>query len=450
MLTTLVSFRAKGAKMLTREFYYYELYKRNLSLPQNALNHLQFKKTKKILKHAYETVALYHRKLKNAHIHPEDIHNFEDYTKIPTVTKTEIQSTPIRDLLSNGVVENRLVWRSTSGSTGIPLKVALNQKTLEFEGAIWYRTLSENGLKLGDKCSVVSDPRSFPKNKNSLERLGLLKRQYLSIFDDADTQLNQLEWFQPDLIKAYPSSLTILADYNRERTSALKPRIVFTTSEILDNHSKSYINFSFETEVFDNYSCNEFALLAWECKEHHGYHINTDSVLLEFVEEGETVDYGEHGEIICTGLFNQTMPLIRYEIGDVGIPIKDSCPCGRTLPLMQVVEGRADDFLVATNGKVISPTVFFPYPFRDYNGIQQFRVIQPQKEHVIIQVIPRRGLQNKQQIFQDAESNIKRLFGESMQVEFQMLDKIERDPSGKLRKIVSNVDFGNYACRHYN
>ncbi len=117
---------------------------------------------------------------------------------------------------------------------------------------------------------------------------------------------------------------------------------------------------------------------------------------------------------------------------------------------MQVVEGRADDFLVATNGKVISPTVFFPYPFRDYNEIQQFRVIQPQKEHVIIQVIPRRGLQNKQQIFQDAESNIKRLFGESMQVEFQMLDKIERDPSGKLRKIVSNVDFGNYACRHYN
>ncbi len=226
--------------------------------------------------------------------------------------------------------------------------------------------------------------------------------------------------------------------------------MVFTTSEILDKHSKEYINFSFETEVFDNYSCTEFALMAWECREHHGYHINSDSVLLEFIEDGENVDYGEHGEIICTGLLNQTMPLIRYEIGDVGIPLKDQCTCGRTFRLMQMVEGRADDFLITTDGKMISPTVFFPYPFRNYDEIQQFRVIQEQRELVVIQVIPRREIQNKQQILQDAETNIKRLFGESMQVDFQVLDKIERDQTGKLRKIVSNVHFGNYGCRHYN
>jgi len=435
--------------MLAREFFYLQQFKQNLNLPPNRLNERQFKKTKNLLKHAYEHVPLYHRKLKNAHIHPDDIRCLKDYTKIPPLTKAEIQSNLTSDLLCRGVAENRLLWRSTSGSTGIPLKIALNQKTLDLERAIWHRALSENGLKISDKRSMIGDPRSFPKNKNFLETMGLIRRQHLSIFDAPDVQLAQLENFQPDVIKAYPSSLTILADYNRQRTSALKPRMVFTTSEILDRPSKEHIRTSFETEVFDNYSCTEFALLAWECKGHHGYHINSDSVLMEFLEDGEPVDYGERGEIVCTGLLNYTMPLIRYEIGDVGISLKGNCPCGRTLPLMQMVEGRTDDFLIATDGKVISPTIFFPYPFRDYEEIQQFRVIQQQKDHVIIQVIPR-GILNKQLILQDAEINIKRVFGESMQVEFQILDKIERDPTGKLRKIISNIHQGNSLCGHYN
>jgi hypothetical protein len=60
------------------------------------------------------------------------------------------------------------------------------------------------------------------------------------------------------------------------------------------------------------------------------------------------------------------------------------------------------------------------------------------------------GIDDRQRILQDAECNIKRLFGESMQVDFEVLDKIERDSTGKLRKIVSNVPVGNYSSRHYN
>lgn len=436
--------------MLTREFFYSEISKRNLHLSPKMLSELQFKKAKALLKLAYEQVHFYHKKFNEAHVRPEDIRNLEDYTKIPTLTKTEIQSNLTNAFLVDGSSKNKLIWRSTSGSTGVPLKVALNQKTLELEGAIWHRALSENGLSVFDKRAIISDPRSFPKREHVMENLGLIKRRHLSIFDDAETQLRQLEIFRPDVIKAYPSSLTILADYNRHRTSLLKPRLVFTTSEILDKHSREHIISSFQTQVFDNYSCTEFALLAWECREHRGYHINADSVLMEFLEDGHPVDYGEHGQIVCTGLINQTMPLIRYEIGDVGIPLKDTCPCGRTLPLMQVVEGRADDFLVATDGRVISPTVFFPYPFHDFEEIQQFRVIQQQKDQVLIQVIPRAGLQNRQQILQDAETNIKRLFGDSMKVEFQILEKIERDSSGKLRKIMSNMPSKDCAFRHYN
>ena len=436
--------------MIAREFLYSETLKKNLRLKSSSLRKKQMKKLRRILKIAYENVPLYHRKYKAASIHPDDIITLDDLAKVPPVTKSEIQLSPMQNMIARKANASRLTWRSTSGSTGTPLNIALNKRTVELEGAIWYRSLSENGFRFRDKTSIICDPRSFPKSRRLIESLGIIKRQYLSIFDSAETQLTHLEQFKPDVIKAYPSSLSILADYSKQRASSLKPRIVFTSAEILDRQSREFINSAFGTEIFDNYSSNEFALMAWECSKHNGYHINLDSILMEFVEDEETVAFGERGEILCTGILNEIMPLIRYKIGDVGIPIKDECSCGRTLPLMKMVEGRADDFLITTDGQIISPTVFFPYPFTNFDEIRQFRVIQEKREHVVIQVIPRNGLHNKQQILQEAENNIKRLFGEQMQVEFQVLDKIERDSTGKFRKIVSNIPIENYTWNHYN
>jgi len=115
--------------MLTREFLLSEISKRNLHLKRETLQEIQFKKTKKLLKLAFETVPIYHKKFKNAKLHPDDIRSLEDYPKVPTVTKAEIQSSPTSDLLCQEAAENRLLWRSTSGSTGVPLNVAVTFKS---------------------------------------------------------------------------------------------------------------------------------------------------------------------------------------------------------------------------------------------------------------------------------------------------------------------------------
>ena len=61
--------------------------------------------------------------------------------------------------------------------------------------------------------------------------------------------------------------------------------------------------------------------MAWQCPECQEYHIDADALILQFLDKsGEEVSAGENGEIICTSLFNYAMPLIRYAIGDVGIP----------------------------------------------------------------------------------------------------------------------------------
>ncbi len=423
--------------MITRQLLYLRMLRKNLLLDPSSLRQVQLKKLQAIIRYAYDNVPFYHRKFNESKIKPCDIVSIDDLTKIPITTKTEIQSTPVQDLVSKTVDVDKCIVRSTSGSTGVPLEIALSGKQADFEGALWHRTLSENGLGLRDRMLVISDPRGFPRNRKLSESFGILKRQYISIFDNAEKQLTLLEQFKPHAIKGYPSSLAILADFCRQRKITFKPRLIFTTSEALDKESRELISSTFEAQLTDNYASQEFALMAWECHEHMGYHMNVDNVVMEFIRDGEAAALGERGEILCTSLFNRTMPLIRYEIGDIGIRVEEQCSCGRTLPLMKIIEGRTDDFLMSIDGRIISPTVFFPYPFKDMKGIKQFKVIQEKRDKINIQIVTEEDLIKADRTLEEATDKIKQLFGEEMQVEFQMVNKINRDQNGKLRKVVS-------------
>ena len=108
---------------------------------------------------------------------------------------------------------------------------------------------------------------------------------------------------------------------------------------------RAQIEHAFQAECFDDYSTFEFHHVAYECPRHR-YHLAADNVAVEFVRDGRPARPGEEGEILLTGLTNNAMPLIRYAIGDVGVPGDEICPCGRGFPTMQLIQGRVDDFVV--------------------------------------------------------------------------------------------------------
>ena len=430
----------KGRHLALARFlsHVYKL-RRNLRLHHSSLLDRQRKSLRAIVRHAYQNVPFYHRKFDKAGIKPDDVKSVADLAKAPLTSKFEIQASTLDDVVARNVDVSRCFKRTTSGSTGVPLTIIVDRNTADFEGAVWVRTLLENELRLRDKMAVIADPRSFQQTKKRFHHLGIVRRKYVSIFDDARRQLALLEEYKPDVIRGYVSSLAILADICSSRMVALKPRLIFTGAELLDDWSRKLISSAFEAELLDNYASGEFSLLAWECREHSGYHINVDSVVMEFVDNGEAVAPGEHGEIVCTSLTNYAMPLIRYRLDDVGVPAEERCACGRSLPLMKILEGRADDFLITLDGRIVSPTVFFPYPFEDFEGIRQFRVIQEKRGKLTIQLAVKESFFNKKEVLEKARNEIWRLFGEGMQVKFQLSEKIDRDTSGKLRKTVSYV-----------
>ena len=92
-------------------------------------------------------------------------------------------------------------------------------------------------------------------------------------------------------------------------------------------------------------------------------HVNAESTYVEFLREGRPAQPGEPGEIILTALDLYSMPLLRYRVEDVGAAADTTCPCGRGLPTMAIVEGRVQDLISLAGGRFL-PGEFFPHLLR--------------------------------------------------------------------------------------
>lgn len=243
------------------------------------------------------------------------------------------------------------------------------------------------------------------------------------------------------MIRSYPSILWLLAETVQDRKiKGIHPRLIFSTSELLSEQVREIINSSFNVELFDFYGSVEFGNFAWECQEHAGYHIDSESVVVEFLKNGEMVSPGVKGQIVVTGLFNYVMPLIRYYLGDIGTPSDEKCSCGRGLPLMKVVDGRADDFLVLPSGRIISPRSIHVLHYID--GIARYRIIQEKMDEFIVQIVKGRNLSQKT-VSQVKEEILRGCLGEDVKIRVELVDEIPRDKSGKIRAVMSKIKLGS-------
>ncbi len=370
-----------------------------------------------------------------AKVKPSDIKSLEDLPKIPILTKSEVRNNS-NSLISKGVIKELCKKEETSGTTGISLSIIAEKRVSYIMAANKLRHYVENGGKLFRDRYVVLLPSFRPLRGTYLgvllRKLGILRRVDLNTRYPIEGIIDRLVDFKPEVIDSYPSFLLLLARELEKKGNAIQPRLVFVSGELLDARSRKLINSSFETEMFDTYGCTEAGFIAWECSEHAGYHTNVDLVVAEFVKDGEQVAAGESGEIILTPLWNFAMPLIRYKVGDIGTPSGESCPCGRGLPLMKVLEGRFEDLIILPTGRIISPLVISCY-FEGIEGITEYRVIQEKTDDFIVQIALKEGY-GDDTLLQIRDRFMKGL-GEDITINFEVVDTIPRD--GKLRRIVS-------------
>jgi phenylacetate-CoA ligase len=410
--------------------------RKNQWLKPSELAELQNKKLRAMIKHAYENTEFYHRKFRDAGIRPDDIKTTKDLYKIPFTTKEELRQNSLGSMLAKGVDLNKCHVTETSGSTGIPTKVVYDSYANDFSKAVNLRAHIENGLKLRSKWVVFGDPNHFQKPQ-WFQKLRIFSPNQISVFDTVDEQISSLRNFNPDVLGGYTSSIKLFAQAVEEKdVEDIKPDVVFGTSELLDNETRKYINSVFDVEMVDHFGCVELNRTAWECSEHMGYHMDVDSVITEFIKDDECVAANERGQIVYTGLYNYAMPLIRYNIEDIGIPSDEYCTCGRSLPLMKIVEGRTDSFMQVPNGRIFPAMIWEPI-MRKIPGVGQFKAIQEKRNFIRLLLIKDENF-TENTVYQ-IEHDIKEVMGQYFEVNVEIVDNIPKDKSGKVRSAESRI-----------
>lgn len=420
--------------------YNLRVLRRNTWLRTPELEKMQFRALRRVLKYAYENVPFYHRTFDAVGVKPEDIQSIEDMQKIPILTKRDVQRN-FNSLVSRNVRMERCRKETTSGTTGTPLTIIVEKAVSSIVSANKVRHQVENGSRLlRDKYVLLLPVKGLVDAYTRrtylgafLARLGVVRRRLMDAQEPIEDVMEKLLRFGPDVLDSMPSFFLLLMKEMEKEGREIRPRHVFSSGELLDTRSRTLINSAFKADVIDVYGCTEAGNIAWECSEHAGYHMNVDMVATEFVKDKEHVTIGEAGKILLTPLWNFAMPLIRYDIGDVGRQSNERCSCGRGLPLMEVIEGRYEDFIVLPSGRMISPYVTSRY-FENVAGIDAYKIIQQARNKINIQLVLRE--KHDKDVFFRLENTFKKELGEDLTIRIEAVDSIPKN--GKFRHVISH------------
>ena len=427
-----------------RVLYYLQcMMKRAYSNSDKLMEH-QNKNLKRIVEYAYDYVPFYHQKFKERGIKPSDIRTVNDLNKLPIIRKDDIRRN-LSGIISKEFDVGSLKVFSTSGSTGQPLRVFISEKEDDYRKA---KHLTANifcGQKPRDRYVTITSPSHFGEVPALLRAIGVFDRSFISVFEDVNTQISKIEKIQPNVLAGYSSSLLLLAKVIKKRgIDSIKPRFILGGAELIDDFSRRFIEEVFDVPFYDQYAIVELDRIAWQCTMKSQYHIDADSIIVQFVDEkGEEVSAGERGEIICTSLFNYAMPFIRYAVGDIGIASDEECPCGIRLPLMKMIEGRKDSLLCLPNGQLLSPRTFTTAInlFKFSKDIDQFRVIQKKLDLFEVHVKRKKEAVDEKTMKNELVEHLRKMLNVDRKVIFEIKfdNEIPLDKTGKFSTVVSEL-----------
>lgn len=420
--------------MLIRKCYYLLKHYRRQWMPADQLVALQGRLLHRLVDHAYRTVPYYRTLFDKANISPEKIRSVRDITKIPISYKEDYQRVPLKNLISTSYDLSRIRSHPTGGSTGQMMDIHFDDYFDDVRAASQYRTYLANGYRFTD--TIANLQARLPK-PHVLNRFGLNKRVGIPFNLSLNEQLSLLEDVQPQVLEGYPSRIRLIAQImNDRKVNSLSPRLILTNSETLTDTARKQITAAFGVNPINVYECWEFGTVAWECPAREGLHINADHVILEVISEGREAPAGESGEIVGTNFFNYVMPFIRFSIKDCGVKATKACRCGRTLPLLQNILGRASERIISSDGAEHIGITALDSVMHRTPGVIEYQCVQPAEGAMDIFIVA------NDKFTGEATAKLKSTLVDSFrqdQVAIKLVDSIPRTPAGKRITFISKV-----------
>jgi phenylacetate-CoA ligase len=400
----------------------------------SKLREYQWEQISKIIQHAYTNTKFYRKRFDEADIRIKDIQNFSDFSKIPPLSREELNAN-LEDMLATNMKRQDIHYDSTGGSTGLSTKFARDNQCLRIKKAAEYRFNNFSEWRPGEKClyywPAIKDfakPGKLPK----MVTAKLFSRHlqlYAGHLDHGilETHLKMFNAYKPDLVRCFPSSLEVFAKYVKERKTVLKVKKgLLCVGESLNSYQRMLFKEVFDCNVYNCYVSRETGNIACECKENNGLHIADELLYLE----SKPIGSNPVGENIITDLTNYGMPLIRYRIQDASIPVSEKCACGRGLSRIQLEGARLSEYFISpVDDSFISGASLIHHLL--VNGPQETRIQlnQDLKNHILVKIV---GTQIKNDIYvRHIKKELNKIFSEAMKIDFEFVEEIPMLKSGK-------------------
>ena len=405
----------------------------------------QNKQLRRLVTHAYENVPYYRRLFAQKGLKPHDIHSVADLPAIPITSKKDLQALPVEEIVARGVDPQRLITRTTSGSSGEPFTI----RRTWFEDRLLYqfrrRAVQDFGSRSTDRTANVVLARPTPSPGNQLplkvlqaldaihQSLGLYRQVRIHCLLPPQDMVLALRDFRPDVLTGFPGVLARLAPLiSDDDRLVIRPRFVVVGAEVLTPLMRHQIAEAFSAPVFDCYGSHEFNLLAWECQETGEFHTCDDSLVVEVLKDGRPVAVGERGEVVGTNLHSFAMPFIRYRLGDVVTRGSETCRCGRPFSTIRAIQGRMLDYFPLPGGRVIHPYEIVSILIDDAaSWIGQYQLTQEREDRLVLRVVP--SATPTPQKLALLEESVAALLGEGVGFQVILVPKIQLEPNGKFR-----------------
>jgi len=401
--------------------------------PPEVVRARQLAALKVTLKHAYETVPYYRAAWRKAGVHPTDVHSLADLEAFPILTKNDIRRHE-RALISSCYDAAKLRVKRTSGSTGVPLNIRIDEPAVQWKTACTIRSDEWSGYRLGQRVAKVwGNPDYLHFGwKGRLRNYFFDRAIHLDTLNLTEERItafaSQLRRHRPGLIFGHAHSLYLLAcSLRKARIDDIRPNGIISTAMPLHDWQRTVIERVFDCPATNRYGCEEVSLIASECELHQGLHVNSDSVYVE----------ASDGPTLITDLANRAMPLIRYQVGDVAVGSKRICRCGRGLPMLERIEGREADYVLTPTGNLISGISLTENFALLITGAAQVQIVQESLRRIVVRLVPDDsfGPASRGQI----ADLVHETFGSNVDYDVELVDAIPQEASGKYRFCISKV-----------
>jgi len=411
----------------------------------DALQAHQIERLRSFLTTAGARVPYYRDLFRRAGFDPASVRHAADLAALPFLTKADIRANRTQ-LLSESA--GKMLPNFTGGSTGEPLQFLVGMGRVTSDVATRWRSMRWWKVDVGDPEIVlwaapteVTRQDRYRAIRDRLLRSTFLRADKMTP-DRMDQYLDVIERIRPVQIFSHASALSELgrhADERRRNLSGLGIRVAFLTTEQLYDHQRERIERVFGCRSVNGYGARDAGFVASECPE-RGMHVNAEDMLVEIVDDqGRPLPPGHAGEIVVTHLATEDFPFVRYRTGDVATLHDAPCACGRGLPLLGEIHGRADDLLLGLDGARV-PGQAVVHLLRVQPNLKAFRIVQESRDHVRITIVKIADFPPG--VEAGIVRGVQARLGAGMRVEFAAVEEIPREASGKYRTVVNKVGTG--------